>query len=103
MHNNSFKQSIIQFQADQQRLTMHATQRAALQIIANIDIDKIISAPLAVQKQAIKKLRRLIERERLKGHAKHWSYDLNRHIALKQAFDRLKINIQNPAQYTTLQ
>jgi len=33
---------------------------------------------------------RLIERERQKGVIGHWSYDLNRHIALKQALDRLK-------------
>lgn len=89
MQNNYLKQSIAIFQAEKKRLTMHASQRAALQIIANIDMDKIISAPLAEQQSAIKKLRRLIERERLKGNAGHWSYDLNRHIALKQALDRL--------------
>ena len=32
----------------------------------------------------------MIERERQRGMRKHWSYDLNRHIALKQALDRLR-------------
>jgi hypothetical protein len=32
----------------------------------------------------------MIERERQRGMRKHWSYDLNRHIALKQALDALR-------------
>ncbi|WP_235911667.1 hypothetical protein [Mesorhizobium xinjiangense] len=36
------------------------------------------------------RLERAIERERLKGVRQHWSYDLNRHIALKQALDLIK-------------
>lgn len=90
MQNSIFKQSIALFQAEKQRLALHASQRAALQLLANIDMDKIISSSLAEQESAVRKLRRLIERERLKGNAGHWSYDLNRHIALKQALDRLK-------------
>lgn len=90
MQNSIFKQSIALFQAEKQRLALHASQRAALQLLANIDMDKIISSPLTEQESAVRKLRRLIERERLKGNAGHWSYDLNRHIALKQALDRLK-------------
>ena len=35
-------------------------------------------------------LERMIERERQRGMRKHWSYDLNRHIALKQALDSLR-------------
>lgn len=90
MQNSIFKQSIALFQAEKQRLALHASQRAALQLLANIDMDKIISSPLTEQESAVRKLRPLIERERLKGNAGHWSYDLNRHIALKQALDRLK-------------
>ncbi len=36
------------------------------------------------------RLERLLERERLKGLNRHWSYDLNRHIALKQLRDGFK-------------
>lgn len=68
---------------------MNSMQRVALQIIAGIDMDDLLSAPQSRQKQAQSKLIRLIERERLKGVNGHWSYDLNRHIALKQALDRL--------------
>ncbi len=68
---------------------MNAIQRAALQIIAGIDMDKLLRAPAEEQLQAKGRLNRLIERERLRGMRGHWSYDLNRHIALKQALDRL--------------
>lgn len=90
MLNVSFKQSIASFQAEKQQLRLHAAQRAALQIIANIDIEKILSAPQADKEASLRRMKRLIERERLKGTAGHWSYDLNRHIALKQAHDRIQ-------------
>lgn len=35
------------------------------------------------------KVSRLLERERLRGLAGHWSYDFNRHVALRQLRDRL--------------
>ena len=78
---------------NQQR--MGAMQRVALQIIAGIDMDSLLDAPESEKKQAQHKLIRLIERERLKGINGHWSYDLNRHIALKQALDRLLGKINN--------
>ncbi len=78
---------------NQQR--MGAMQRVALQIIAGIDMDRLLDAPENEKKQAQHKLIRLIERERLKGINRHWSYDLNRHIALKQALDRLLGKINN--------
>lgn len=68
---------------------MSAMQRAALQIIAGIDMDALLNASPDEKKLAESRLNRLIERERLKGINGHWSYDLNRHIALKQALDRL--------------
>ena len=36
------------------------------------------------------RLNRLLEKERLKGLQGHWSYDLNRHIALKRLRDRME-------------
>lgn len=39
-------------------------------------------------------LDRLIARERNKGVARHWSYDLNRHIALKNARTNLRAHLQ---------
>ncbi len=37
----------------------------------------------------LRRIDRLVERERLRGFNRHWSYDLNRHIALKQLRDCL--------------
>ncbi|MCL7999356.1 cytoplasmic protein [Brucella sp. 21LCYQ03] len=68
---------------------MGAMQRAALQILAGIDMDELLSASQDEKNHAESRLVRLIERERLKGINGHWSYDLNKHIALKQALDRL--------------
>jgi hypothetical protein len=36
------------------------------------------------------RLERLLERERLRGCARHWTYDLNRHIALGEALGQLR-------------
>ena len=66
-----------------------AMQRIALQIIAGIDLDEVLKASQEEKEQTKWRLTRLMERERLKGMRGHWSYDLNRHIALKQAFDRI--------------
>jgi len=66
-----------------------ARQRAALLLLAGFDLDKTRKLDGAEREVALRKLARLIERERLKGARRHWSYDLNRHIALKQAFEAL--------------
>ncbi|WP_367193768.1 hypothetical protein [Amorphus sp. 3PC139-8] len=42
------------------------------------------------QQRLLTRLRRAIRAERQRGIAGHWSYDLNRHIALKQAVDLLQ-------------
>ena len=78
------------FLAQGERNRSNAVQRVALQIMAGIDIDRLMQASEAEKQQAARRLTRLIERERLKGANGHWSYDLNRHIALKQALDRLE-------------
>ncbi|MEO3387865.1 cytoplasmic protein [Mesorhizobium sp. CAU 1741] len=66
-----------------------ARQRAALFILAGIELSDLASGSASGQHRLIARLRRLIERERQRGIRRHWSYDLNRHIALKQALDRL--------------
>lgn len=78
------------FLAEREQDRMSAMQRVALQIVAGIDIDRLVQASEVEKQQAARRLTRLIERERLKGVSGHWSYDLNRHIALKQALDRLE-------------
>ncbi|MRN67139.1 cytoplasmic protein [Brucella sp. 10RB9213] len=78
------------FLANRAQERMNAMQRAALQIVAGIDMDLLMKASKEEKQQASRRLGRLIERERLKGTNGHWSYDLNRHIALKQALDVLE-------------
>ena len=66
-----------------------ARQRAALFILGGVDLADALGGSLQEKERIVARLRRLIERERQRGIRRHWSYDLNRHIALKQALDRL--------------
>ena len=66
-----------------------ARQMAALQIACHFDLAEALKAEPGVRAGIVLRLVRMIERERQRGARKHWSYDLNRHIALKQALDRL--------------
>lgn len=68
----------------------HASQTAALQLSAGIDISEVFHSSPEGRRRLALRLERLIERERLRGFRRHWSYDLNRHISLKQALDRLR-------------
>lgn len=67
-----------------------ARQRIALQILCGEDLDTVLAFEGERKEQLCRRLKRLIERERLKGASGHWSYDLNRHIGLKQALESLK-------------
>lgn len=68
-----------------------ARQRVAVRLICGVDLTEVMEAQSDRQAGFVRKLERLIERERLKGAHRHWSYDLNRHIALKQVLDRLRV------------
>lgn len=59
--------------------------------MALLDVDFTRPEALAGEdrQKLLLRLDRLIERERLKGASGNWSYDLNRHIALKQLRDGL--------------
>jgi hypothetical protein len=72
---------------DEQRI---AGQTAALFLTCGVDLADALSAPVTERKRIALKLERLIERERLRGMRRHWSYDLNRHIALKQTLSQLR-------------
>lgn len=86
----ALRKACTEFLATRHHERMHSSQRVALQIIAGLDMDQIMDASDDIKRQACMRLIRLIERERLRGINGHWSYDLNRHIALKQALDRLE-------------
>jgi hypothetical protein len=66
-----------------------ARQNAALYLMSGIDLAEALKQGGEERRKTLLRLGRLLERERLKGIRKHWSYDLNRHIALKEAYDRL--------------
>lgn len=74
-----------------------ARQSAAFFLISGIDLDRALEMPDAEKAVVLARVGRLMRRERLKGMKRHWSYDLNRHIALKQAYDRLKRSRAAPA------
>ena len=67
----------------------NARQLVALHLACGIDLATALAAEPELKRKVIGRVERVIERERLKGIRGHWSYDLNRHIALKQALDRL--------------
>lgn len=67
----------------------HARQNAAFFLMSGIDLATALEHRGEERKATLLRLGRLLERERLKGVRRHWSYDLDRHIALKQAYDRL--------------
>ncbi|MBO6719130.1 MAG: cytoplasmic protein [Rhizobiaceae bacterium] len=66
-----------------------ARQAAALQLACGVDLKAALNAVGAERSRLRLRIARRLERERMRGLARHWSYDLNRHIALKQALDRL--------------
>lgn len=70
--------------------TMQASRLVATQLVCGIDLSAALAAESELQTRYIRRIERVIERERLKGMRRHWSYDLNRHIALKQALDLLR-------------
>jgi len=78
------------YRREKEKASAEARQRAALFLTCGIDLSEAFSATGADRGRIVARLRRLIERERIKGARRHWSYDLNRHIALKQALDRLR-------------
>lgn len=75
----------------------HSGQVAAAQLVCGLDLYAVLDADASTARAAVARLERAIERERLKGWRRHWSYDLNRHIALKQALDRLRAGLVPPA------
>lgn len=74
-----------------------ARQMVALRIMCGLDLADVLLGGTAERLSALRGIERLVERERLKGLRRHWSYDLNRHIALKQVCDRLRRSLANDA------
>jgi hypothetical protein len=84
------------YRREKETMAAEARQRAAFFLTCGVDLPEALSAPQAERNRMMVRLQRLVERERIKGMRRHWSYDLNRHIALKQALDRLNGPEQTP-------
>lgn len=84
-----FTKEIEEFRAARLWRERQAKQRVAFRLMAGIDLESAFAATPAERRTIVSRLRRLLERERLKGLSRHWSYDLNRHIALAQAVESL--------------
>lgn len=77
------------FSARKRRETEEARQAAAFFLACGIDLADALAAAPREKDRLHRRLARLVERERLRGLRRHWSYDLNRHIALMQVLKRL--------------
>lgn len=78
------------FGSRQASVAAQARQLAAMQLVCGIDLSMALDAGGDFKAGLVRRIERIIERERLKGMRRHWSYDLNRHIALKQVLDQLR-------------
>ncbi|MEQ1942240.1 hypothetical protein ABMA32_07435 [Mesorhizobium sp. VNQ89] len=83
------REEIAAFIAAKDTRAADARQLAAVQIACHIDLSGVLEADAATRARMVLHLKRKIERERLRGASGHWSYDINRHIALKQALETL--------------
>jgi hypothetical protein len=87
---SGLRQEIAAFIENKQLRASEAGQMAALQIACHFDLAEAMKAEPGQRARLVLRLERMIERERQRGARQHWSYDLNRHIALKQALDKLR-------------
>jgi hypothetical protein len=90
------QQEIAAFQRRKGVEVSEARQRVALRLSCGIDLPDLAGADHGILVQALARITRAIRRERLKGLGRHWSYDLNRHIALKQACDEVRRSLGLP-------
>jgi len=86
---NELSQEARRFRQQKDEVEKQARQTVAFFLISGIDLDDALASTGSERRRITARIARLIERERLKGVRRHWSYDINRHIALKQALDRL--------------
>lgn len=77
------------FSKNRKTAELRTRQNAISQLVLGVAFDQACRLTGGSRAKLLHRLDRIIERERLKGARKHWSYDLNRHIALKQLRDGL--------------
>lgn len=75
-----------------------AARMVAFRLATGVDLENVLSSPPAELRRIVLKVERLLERERMRGGARHWSYDLNRHIALGEALGELRTALGGSAE-----
>jgi hypothetical protein len=48
----------------------------------------------AMRRRIVARLARALRAERMRGRAGHWTYDINRHIALRQAYEAERLQLR---------
>ncbi len=86
---NQLNDEIVRFRRIQEETKAAAQANAALLKIAGLDLDDALSGGPGTGRDLRIKIKRLLERERLKGLSRNPNYDLAKHIGLKSAFDIL--------------
>jgi len=74
----------------------HAARLVAFRLATGLDLEAALSSSGSEIRRAILRVERLLERERQRGWARHWRYDLNRHIALGEALGELRLAARGP-------
>lgn len=74
------------------RSIQHASQRLLRDTLA-LTVTDIRRADLPDLRNWLVTVERRLKRERNKGAMQHWSYDLNRHLALKSIRDSIRDQI----------
>lgn len=90
-----FQTEIDAFKEARRAEVERARQMVAFQLACGVDLSEAQGSGPMVAARYAAKVRRLLERERIRGVHRHWSYDLNRHIALKEVLDEL-LRAANP-------
>jgi len=86
----SLESQIADFETRRDSMQARAHKLAAVRIACGIDLPENGDGERAQLEKAMARVERAIQRERMKAARAHWSYDLNRHIALKLARDDLR-------------
>ena len=73
-------------------------RRRNLPRILPVGPDEVADESIAGRRRIIARLTRALRAERNRGCGGHWTYDLNRHIALRQAYlaERLWLDCRTP-------
>lgn len=85
------------FRRDRNKAAAASQHRLTLQLNFGFDLEKLPQASPQQLRRLCLNMSRRLECERLKGFNGHWSYDLNRHVAMKMTLDYVRTLVDGPA------